>query len=406
TVRLLQLFSVMILFLVNACKETDGFNLPASSDISKPEVVTNVKVDNFNGGSYITYTLPNSSNLLYVLAKYSIRDRVLLETKSSYYSDSITVDGFAESKEYDVTLYSVSRANVMSDPVTVKVHPETPYYKLIKPSVSTTADFGGINIAALNPSRQPVGMILLALDSTTSSLEIQDQHYTNTDTINYSVRGYAPKPRKFGVYVADRFGNNSDTSIVTITPLPEALLNKSKFFNYRLASDGDLYTDGGWGVERLWDGNVGEPGWHTVASSKGMHAVVKFGLGVSAKLSRFILWNIPNEYSYSHGNAKVFSLWGSDKAAPQDIKLPKTAAVGTVLGDWVNLGNYNFPNPPSGLAAGAANATDRAFVAAGVNFNIPISSPKVRFLRYSVSQSWSGGEFAHAMEISVYGNSL
>lgn len=395
---------LLLLALLNACRKSDGYNVPASSDKTKPDVVTNVKVDNFNGGAYITYTSPKSSNLLYILAKYSIRDQVFRETKSSYYTDSITVDGFAQSKEYEVTLYAVSRANVMSDPVVVKVHPKTPYYQLIRPTVATAPDFGGINITALNPARQPVGMILLALDSTTNALEIQDQHYSNVDTLNYSVRGFTAKPRKFGVYVTDRFGNNSDTSVVTLQPLPESLLAKNKFFIYRLPSDGDLYNDGGWGVDKLWDGNVGEPGWHTIASSKGMPAIVTFGLGVTAKLSRFVLWNRAGEYSYSHGNAKVFSLWGSDKASPQDAKLPKSAPVGTVIGDWTNMANYRFPDPPSGLAAGAANASDRAFVAAGVNFNVPITSPQVRFLRLSVSETWSGGTFAHALEMSIYGN--
>lgn len=396
------LLSALAVVLFAGCRKSDGFNEPASTDKTKPGVVTNVKVDNFNGGANITYTLPKSPNLLYIMARYSIRDQVVRETKSSFYSDTIVVNGFANSKDYEVTLYSVTRANVMSDPVTVTVHPKTPYYQLIKPTVQTAADFGGINITALNPDRQPVGMILLSLDG--SGTEVQDQHFSNTDTINYSVRGFKPQPRKFGVYVTDRFGNNSDTTVVTISPLPESLLDKSKFFALRLPSDADLYSFDGWGVDKLWDNSTNEPGWHTVASPKGMPAVVTFGLGVSAKLSRFILWNRGNEYSYSHGNAKVFSLWGTNKATPQDTKLPKSAPVGTVLGDWVNLANYRFPDPPSGLAAGAANAADRAFVMAGVNFNVPISAPAVRFVRLSIAETWSGGAFAHALEMSIYGN--
>lgn len=390
--------------IFNSCKKSDGYNEPISTDKTKPGIITNVKIDNFNGGARLTYTLPQGSNLLYVLAKYTIRNGVNRETKSSYYTDTIVVDGFAKKQEYDVTLYAVSRANVMSDPVTVKVHPDTPYYQLIAKTIKTSPDFGGINVTSLNKDRQPIGMILLALDPKTNDLEIADQNYTNKDSINYSARGYGSTPRKFGVYVADRFGNNSDTTIVTITPFPETLMAKNKFFTYRLNSDADLYTDGGWAVDRLWDGNTGEPGWHTNASSKGMPAIVTFGMGVKAKLSRFILWNRGGQYAYSHGNAKVFSLWGSDKDAPQDAKLPLSSAVGTVIGDWRNLGNYKFPDPPSGLAAGAANPADRAYVEAGVNFNVPLTSPAVKFLRLSVSETWSGGQFAHALELSFYGN--
>lgn len=390
--------------LLQSCGKTIDYNDTISSDKTKPENVSNVRVENFKGGSRILYSLPKSENLLYVQAKYNIRNGVDRETKSSYYTDTIIVDGFAESKEYEVIIRTVSRANILSDPITVKVHPDEPYYKLIKKELLTREDFGGININTKNPDKQPVGIVLLALDSNTNNLLINDQHYSNTNLISYSVRGFSATPKRFGIYVQDRFGNRSDTTLLTMTPLPEFLMDKKKFFTYRLPTDADLYTDGGWNVDRLWDNNTGEPGWHTNSSAKGFPIMVTFGMGVKSKLSRFVLWNRPNQYAYSHGNPKVFSLWGSDKPSPQDIKLPVTAPEGTQVGDWINLGNYNFPDPPSGSAATAVTESDRAFVARGVNFDIPITSPAVRYLRLSVAETWSGGDFAHSCEISVYGN--
>ncbi|MBD1431976.1 DUF4959 domain-containing protein [Sphingobacterium sp. DN00404] len=402
-IKSIYLLAFICLINFQGCEEITNYNEIISADKTKPENVKDVRVENFNGGSRILYTLPNSDNILYVQAKYTIRDGVNRETKSSYYTDTVIVDGFAESKEYDVTLTVVSRANVSSDPLTVKVHPDEPYYKLIKRELTTREDFGGINIRTLNPDRQSIGIILLALDSNTNSLAINDQHFSKDDIISYSVRGLSATPKSLGVYVQDRFGNRSDTTLLTITPLPEFLMDKSKFFTYRLASDADLYTDGGWNVDRLWDNNTGEPGWHTEASAKGMPILVTFGMGVKAKLSRFVLWNRPGQYSYSHGNPRIFSLWGSDKDSPQDIKLPISAPEGAQVGDWINLGNFNYPNPPSGAAPTAVTDSDRAFVAAGVNFDVPISSPAIRYLRLNIAETWSGGEFAHSQEISVYG---
>lgn len=120
----LALFIMMLIISVVSCREDDGFNTVISEDKTNPDVVTNVKVDNFNGGAYITYDLPNSPNILYVLAKYHISDEVLRETKSSYYKDTIIVNGFAKEQEYNVTLYTVTRANVMSDSIIVKVNPQ------------------------------------------------------------------------------------------------------------------------------------------------------------------------------------------------------------------------------------------------------------------------------------------
>jgi hypothetical protein len=401
--RLAGYVSVVLLITLSACKKNEGYNTePVSTDTTKPGVVTNIKVTNFNGGAYITYTLPNSSNILYVQGQYKINDQTTRETKASYYTDTIVVEGFAQSKEYDVTLNVVSRANVMSDPVTVKVHPDIPFYKLVKPSVKIDADFGGVTITALNPKKRALGFILLALDSSTNALEVQDQNYTNTDTVNYSVRGYKANLRKFGIYVTDKWGNKSDTTLITLRPLFEALLDKTKFSSFRTKSDSEIAY--GWDVPYLWDGKTDgfSNGWHTAPGIPGPMQVT-FGLGVSAQLSRFILWERPNEYTYAHGNPRDFTIWGSNAANPQDAKLPESAAVGTVVGDWINLANYRFPSPPSGLTPGFTNSADEEFVKKGVNFNLPSNSPPVRFMRMIVHRTWSNGDFAHAMEFSVYG---
>ncbi|EHQ29094.1 DUF5000 domain-containing lipoprotein [Mucilaginibacter paludis] len=395
----------LLLMVIVSCKRDDGFNAPVSTDLTKPGVVTNIKVTNFNGGAYITYSLPNSPNLLYVQADYRINGSTTRQTKASYYTDTVTVDGFAKSQDYEVTLHAVSRANVMSDAVVVHVHPLTPVYLMVKPTALLSADFGGVNISALNPLKKPIGLILIAIDPSTKGYEIVDQHYTNQDTSNYSIRGYNTTPRKFGVYVTDQFGNVSDTTFATITPIFETMLDKGKFFKYLTATDSPIGY--GWELPYLWDGKTDgySNGWHTLPGAPAPMQCT-FGLGVNAKLSRFILWERPNEFSFSHANPKDFTLWGSAKASPADVLLPKSSPIGTVVGDWTNLGNYRYPDPPSGLPPGLAanNPSDQAFVLAGVNFNVSITSPAVRVLRIDVADTWSGGDYAHLMEISLYGN--
>ncbi|RZJ59307.1 MAG: DUF4959 domain-containing protein, partial [Flavobacterium sp.] len=122
------LLLLLVCIALHSCKKEESYNEPASTDMTKPSVVSNVKVQNFSGGANITYSLPNSNNILYVLAQYKINGMTTRETKSSYYSDTIVVEGFAKKQAYDVTLYTVSRANVKSDPLVVKVNPDTPPY--------------------------------------------------------------------------------------------------------------------------------------------------------------------------------------------------------------------------------------------------------------------------------------
>ena len=385
-----------------ACTKSDGTRKPLSDDTTKPGVVTNIQVKNFNGGAYITYTLPNSDNLLFVEANYNISDTRTRQTHASYYIDTIIVEGFAQSKEYEVTLYSVSRANIKSDPITVKVHPDTPYYQLIKKSMVLNPDFGGVNIAALNPARRSVSITLISPDSVDNKLEIQDRHAVSIDSVNYSVRGYQAKPRQFGYFVTDQFGNVSDTGFTTLTPLFEVLLDKSKFYTYRLNSDSQIGY--GWEVLYLWDNKTdgSSPGWHTTGGSIPIQCT--FGLGQTAKLSHFMLWERPDGSVYGYGEPKNFTLWGSNANAPADATMPLYAPQGTVVGDWTSLGTFHFPDPPSGLLPGQTNASDEAFVEAGVNFNVSINNPAVKFIRFTVDDTWGGVDYAHMMELSFYGN--
>ncbi|PWK77110.1 uncharacterized protein DUF5126 [Mucilaginibacter oryzae] len=406
--HLLLLLSLAVMGAVS-CKRNDGYNEPLSTDKTKPGVVTNISVTDYNGGSNISYKLPNSSNVLYVLAKYQIRDGVPREVKASYFSDTLNVDGFAKAQEYKVQLYTVSRSDVMSDPVTVTVHPKTPVYTLVSNTATIEPDFGGVHITALNKLKKGVGIIVTKYDSLTQKMLILDQHYTNTDTIDYSVRGMNTAKRQFGVYVTDKYGNISDTLKQAVSPLFEEMLDKNIFSPYKLASDTEIGY--GWELPNLWDGHTdgSSAGWHTQPGNKPPF-VCSFNVGKTYKLSRFVMWERPdddgggNKYAFGHGNPRYFTMWGSNVASPKDAKLPVTSPVGTKVGDWINLGNFTYPNPPSGLSPENHNAADNAFVLAGVNFNFSLNTPPVHFIRIGVAQTWENGDIAHIMEVSLYGS--
>lgn len=394
---------VAILWVHFSCSKVVDYNQPVSNDKTKPGVVTNIKVINFKGGSYITYDLPKEGNVLYVQADYTINTQTgkKRQTKSSYYSDTITVEGFAEKKAYDVTLTTVTRSNVVSDGVTVPVFPDTPVYKLVARTIKMQADFGGVNVQTANPDKKAVGVIVLYQPVAADKYSIYQQNFSDYDHVNFSTRGFDTLPKKFAVYITDQWGNNSDTVYKTINPLFEMQLDKSKFFANALPSDTKIGF--GWVLPNLWDGRTDGNGWHTVQENVPLPIVCTFGIGVYAKLSRFILYGRAG-YEYGHGNPKVFSLWGSDKIAPADAVLPVSAPEGAVQGDWVNLGNYVWPGPPSGAPPTAPTDADKAFFNRGLELNVPFKAPKIRFLRLAVSESWSGATFAHAMEITLYGN--
>ena len=400
--QIIPLLMVVFLAGITACKKNNGFNTVVSDDKTKPDVVSNVKVDNFNGGANITYVLPNSANILYVLAKYKINDNDTRETKSSYYRDTVLVNGFSKEKPYEVTLYTVTRANVMSDPVTVTVNPKTPVYALVRPTINLSPDFSGVNITADNPTKQEVGLILMTYNKNTQAFEIQDQHFSSVQHIDYSVTGFAAVEQPFEIYVTDRWGNVSDTLKKSVTPLYEEECDKSKFSVLNLNSDTPIGFN--WQLPNLWNGKLDGDGWHTILGGGPPPYICSFSIGRTYRLSRFVVYErIGSDYTYKYANPKEFSLWGSNVAAPGDAQLPLVAEEGAVVGDWINLGNYKFPDPPSGNRPGQTTSADEDFVKKGVSFRVPFSAPAVKFLRLSVKSTWGGLAGAHLMELTPYG---
>src|SRR3546814_18531628 len=54
-------------------------------------------------------------------------------------------------------------------------------------------------------------------------------HYTQQPEIRFSIRGYEPVERKFGVFIKDRWGNTSDTLYSDNLPLFEEEIDRSDF---------------------------------------------------------------------------------------------------------------------------------------------------------------------------------
>lgn len=404
---------VMVVAAVHtSCNKTDDYNTVVSTDKTKPGPVTNVQVSNFSGGAYITYTLPNSANILYVQADYNINAKTSRQTKSSYYSDSITVGGFAQSQDYQVTLTVVSRAEVKSDPVTVTVHPSTPPYLLALPTVTMAPDFGGVNIICVNKAQANIGIIVISPDST-KKLQIIDQNYTNADSTNFSLRGYDTTSRLFGVYITDQYGNVSDTVYATIKPIYEVLMTKSLFNAYVLPSDVPQYSTS-FGLQNLWDNNTSDPTYNTQQPIQPLiwPAWMTFDMGQTAKLSRYIMWDRgidgTNNFMWSFGAPETWIIWARADV-PQDEQMPDTTALPAVgqmtPGGWINMGKFIAPTQPSGLVNPNYTSADLAFWNAGFGFNFALSLPKVRYIRFECLNNMEGtNNFFDINEMSFYGD--
>jgi hypothetical protein len=384
-------FLLIFIFLAG-CKENER-GIPVSKEDTAPPPVTDVRVTNLPGGAKISYNLPKSGDLLYVLASYSARQGVEQEKKSSYYNNSLTIEGFPNTKEYQVKLYAVSRGGKKSDPVTVTIKPLTPPVWKVFQSLQLAPTFGGISVKFQDSSEASVVITVLAMDST-GVLSLADQFYTKRMADVVASRGFDTTKRKFGVFVRDRWDNYSDTLFGTFKPLAEIELDKTRFQEVHLQGD-DWQAHGGQKtVSKLWDNQIvfGENnGMFSSETGYGFPQAFAFDLGVQASLSRFKYYpRCDGKYAYTN-QPRLFEIWGSNNPSSDGS-----------WDSWTKLLDCEMIKP-SGSPPGTVTDEDISYCQAGIEFEFPPDTPPVRYIRFKTISVWSGSNIS-VLELTFFGN--
>jgi hypothetical protein len=383
--RIHILFFIAVL-IISACKqEVLG---PVDKDSTVPGQVSNVTVENLHGAAKISYQLPDDGDLLYVKALYTTKQGEVRETKVSRFNSSLTVVGFGDTDTYQVSLYAVDKSENESAPVQTAVKPLSPAVVLTRTSFQTTPDFGGINIKYENESEENLALVVLTNDSLGQFSPVYTQ-YTNLKEGNFSVRGMASQPTKFGVYARDRWGNLSDTLIVTLTPLFEQLLDRTKMKGVVFGNDAPLGHGGN--IAGIFDGNVTSGFYHSGDAAR-MPQWFTFDMGVTAKLSR-LTWFMRDQFYYTLHNPRVVEIWGSNNPNPN----------GDFDATWTLLGTHTAIKP-SGLPEGQLSQADIDAAKAGEMMIFPLNIPKVRYIRFKTLKNWSNGTYVNFYELMMWGD--
>lgn len=379
------------------CKE--DIIAPLEKNSNPPGQVSKVTVENQPGKAKVTYALPSNQDLLYIKAVYEIRPGVIREVKSSYYINTMELDGFADTNEHEVRLYSVNRSEVASEPTVVTVKPlENPIWDVFR-SVQVLPDFSGVRITAKNPDQANVALEIIKKDSLGKWVPYPPFIYSSQSSISYTSRGLDTLAQQFGVTVRDRFLNYTDTLFSTINPLFEEALSKSLFKEIRLPGDAKIQTATA-GIPLIWDGDAGSGGSNRMLTEMAdlNPQYITIDLGRQAKLSRIKIWNYAEFMSngqhqfYYRGQLRFFEIWGS--ANPDSDGS---------WNSWTKLGSFENIKP-SGSAYGTTTAEDWDRAVAGFDYDFDPNASKVRYLRFKSLQNWMGTTWFEIKEISVYGD--
>jgi len=398
--------SLYLLLLITAFACKQDTIVPINDDGTVPGPVKSPQVLNISGGAQISFVLPDATNLLYVKAVYTVNG-MPMEAKSSFYKNKLTVEGYGDTNEHEVSLYAVSRSEKLSDPVSVKIKPLTPPVINIRKSLFVVETFGGIFTRFQNPDKANVVIKVLVQDSASKEWININNFYTALDSGKFSTRGLPPVPRLFGLYVKDRWNNVSDTLFTIKTPVYEEQLDKTKWVDIRkknypipqldpvpnsgLAIVEPVDYSGSYPVKNLWDNSV-----TTMFHTKEKYDLpfwLPIDLGVKAVLSRYKLWQRPQTYSFDHGNPHKWEIWGTNDVTKAD--------------SWVKLTDQVMVKPSGNSQGVALTADDLLAITDGQEFDFPVGIPAVRYIAWKHIDSWGSIDgytgHLHMMELTIWG---
>ena len=387
-IRRYLLITLSIIMVLSACKEKEL--QPISQGDGKPGPVVIDHIENIPGGARISFTIPDSKDLMMVQAVYTTTDGEQKTSIASKYQNQITLTGYNDTDEHDVVLYAMNVAMQASDPVSRTFQPLKSPLKMVEESMQIIPGFGGARFQWENLEKAPITVDLLAADDD-GSLKLVRIFSTNSSSAYQALRGYEPEPRVFAAVVRDAFGNTSDSIFPagkSLVPILELEVDKKDMRMLYLNGDGD-FSQFDMHDYAMFDGNV-----NTFAHSAAPPAVFTFDLGTVVKLSRFKMWNRLEDGHYYHwGNPRFFKIYGRTEAPSQNGNWD----------EWILLADCEEIKPSGLPNTKQSTVEDVAFAVAGFEFEIDFSFPSVRYVRFSIEETWSKTSYAHPAEFSFYG---
>ena len=420
----------LALLLCSCDKDTYRFGridqVDPSLPVPSPVIVKDVR--STAGGAVIKVSIPDDDIIKGVVAIYE-RQGQEVNAKCSRYVDSLVVEGYADTAPHEVKVCSFNVNEVQSEPVFVTINPLTPAIATVTPTIFES--FGGVKILIEgNESLSDLAVCLLRDENLEEEGKpVQDMRwvevttlFTASNNIKLTRRNLEPVEALYGVYIRDRWGNMSDTTVFRLTPWVEEAIDKSKFTNANLPDDNSHMVSSYYPIERLWDGSgsseVTNGVYHLYASDNScpMPQWVTIDLGAKVKLSRIATLPRQRYNIWTGAHVRNFEFWGS--LNPTGEKNPENEH--EFDDSWFLLGRFMQFKPSGYLAnglVGNTTAEDNEYFNNGNDFELdvnvaPRANDELRYLRCVFVHTFSTFELGASVgqvqvgEITPYGQVL
>jgi len=446
--KLLYTVLTAALFLLYQCEEVKDWHDP--TDNIPPGIVTNVKVENTYGGAKITYTLPSDNDLLGVKAVYALDEKglELREAFSSAFRDTIVLEGYADTREYPVTLYTIDKSRNESAPVQVTIKPLTAPVNLIMESLKVNSTFGGIYMTWENPMRQAIAISIYRKNAE-GEMALYDTYYSDAPSGRASFRGFEAVSQNFRFEMRDRWNNYAAPLDTLLTPLFETeivgkdergvMIWKQWGWNGNVADGSHLYRGdmnrliNGRTIDRAVDGveMSGSAYWHCSNNVLGDFVpgesesnlfpyYFTIDMGRKASYSRFRWWMRDRTPLYSAELPLEFEVWGTNDPKPlneigdgskeDNLKYwtgwPQVGGTDEWKNDWVKLADCYMRLPSGATNPNDLTNEDRDFIGAGFEYEIDPdkTDQPFQYIRFCVYSTNTGVPQFMISELKFWGS--
>jgi hypothetical protein len=455
--RLIFLISLVLAFMWG-CEQVKDWH--DATDTVAPGPLTNVSAINISGGAKIIYTLPADKDLLGAKAVFTLNDGVEREILSSSYTDTLLLEGFADTNEHTVLVYAVDKSYNVSTPVQVTIKPDSAQINLSRASIEYVATFGGVYLFWSDEQEKDIAVSLYIADES-GDYEFYDTAFSNEKEGQAPFRGLENVERKFRVEMRDQWGNYAENFDFTTTPLvreevfgrvgdkvwwnlvgwdgcsqlgPVGTDTTYKWrgdagpgtsctrgfhlvYNDYLFGDGDTYWQWGPTPADYFAGVLPEP---FPNSPLPFYITIDMGRKAAYSDMRFWMRNRSSLGSYFSARAwTVFNVWGTNELKSVDQIGDKAANLrywtdwneigGTDewKNDWVKIGHCELVLP-SGITKSSQTsltAEDNQFVRDGFPFDMDprVGAQAFRYIRFEVIDTNGSAPGMDICEIRFWG---
>lgn len=377
--------------LLISCQQDDTDDI-----VIKPKSVLNAHFEASMGGGVISYDLPDDESIHFVKASYTLNNGRTIERASSYFSNSIAIEGFDDTEEHEVKLYSVSYAGLLSDPVILRVRTLGSPLDDIAETFKVKPYFSSASLIWENATG---AWVQIVVEITTKERTVVQTEYSMAEGLNeMTIKNLSAENYHFRGYVKDRYGNESKkVDVGSCKPFIDYKIDKTEWNyipNHELPDgrkNADLIFQEG-RLTKFWDDIIDDASLNNLnffVSAQGFPFSYYIDLGRTVKISRFTVWqrekvwSMPHYY-YNGQNLRIFELWISNDKI-----------------HWEKVRRATIVKPMSETVALEAAREGHEFV---VYPDDPKFTPEFRYLEFRGIESFGmADQYACLSEITLYG---